>query len=52
MAPPWAFAVLLLALVGCGGNDPDALFERLDPAATGVTFSNDLAESAEFNILS
>ena len=51
-AVPWAFAVLLLALVGCGGNDPDALFERLDPAATGVTFSNDLAESAEFNILS
>ena len=52
MALPWTFAVLLLALVGCGGSDPDALFERLDPAATGVTFSNDLAESAEFNILS
>ena len=42
---------LFLAAAGCGGSGEDALFERLDPAATGVAFENALAEGPGFNIL-
>ncbi len=47
----WASCALLTVAAGCGGSADGALFVRLDPAATGVTFQNDLAETAEFNII-
>lgn len=47
-------AALLLAgaaLSGCGRPTPPPLFELLPPARTGVTFTNALPESADFNII-
>ena len=39
-------------LVGCtGATSAPPLFELLAPSATGVSFSNDLPENADFNIL-
>jgi hypothetical protein len=45
--------VALLLLAGCKATPPAAppLFERLEPARTGVTFTNTLPEAADFNIL-
>ena len=45
--------VLLAPVLGGAGCESggEALFTRLDPAKTGVTFENRLAESAEFNII-
>jgi hypothetical protein len=46
--------VLLIGLVlgACGRvSEPPALFERLDPSATGVTFENRLPEDSAVNIL-
>jgi hypothetical protein len=41
-----------LLLTGCITDDrPPALFELLDPKATGVAFVNELPEKPEFNIL-
>src|SRR5687768_14035154 len=41
-----------LVLTGCITDDrPPALFELLDPKATGVAFVNELPEKPEFNIL-
>ncbi|MEO8910598.1 MAG: VCBS repeat-containing protein [Gemmatimonadaceae bacterium] len=41
-----------LTLAACEkGSEPKPLFELLKPAATGVTFSNNLPERADFNIL-
>lgn len=45
-----------LALVGCNseqksGSAASPLFELLSPRSTGVTFANELPETAEFNIL-
>lgn len=49
-----ALALLILSsAVGCGldlDRDPE-LFERLSSNATGIAFSNDLAEDSTFNIL-
>jgi hypothetical protein len=46
-----AFA-LLTAVTGCITDDrPPALFELLDPKATGVAFVNELPEKPDFNIL-
>jgi len=44
---------LLVIVSGCSESSPAPapLFERLEPAATGVTFSNDLPERPDFNIL-
>lgn len=49
---------LLIALCSCAGNNdsgsgkdnPKALFTKLSSKETGVTFSNDLVETADFNI--
>ncbi|MEO5902583.1 MAG: VCBS repeat-containing protein, partial [Gemmatimonadaceae bacterium] len=42
----------VLALVGCERREKlPTLFQLLEPKATGVTFSNDLPERADFNIL-
>ena len=48
-----AWVPILVAAVasGCGGGGEEALFVRLDPAESGVTFENALEESADFNIL-
>ncbi len=48
-----ALVLLLAALAasGCGGSADSALFERLDPADTGVAFENALAEGPDFNII-
>jgi hypothetical protein len=44
--------VLALALVGCRRSaEPPALFERLAPSTTGVTFENRLPEDTALNIL-
>ncbi len=59
MASRRSFAALWLALVACSCQRPPvptaakepALFERLAPSATGVTFENTLPESTDFNIL-
>lgn len=39
------------ALSACGRHAAPPLFELLTPAATGVTFTNALPESADFNII-
>jgi hypothetical protein len=39
------------AVAGCGGEDSQALFERLRPEATGVAFVNELPEDPELNII-
>ena len=45
-------AALAAVAAGCAGATPDEpLFARLDPAETGVSFENALAESPEFNII-
>ena len=49
--PTLLLAALAAVASGCGGAD-DTLFTRLDPEASGVTFENALAETAEFNIIS
>ena len=41
-----------LLWAGCAAQGDDALFERLDPADTGVAFENRLDESPAFNIIS
>src|SRR5215212_2778786 len=47
------FAAGVLSVAGCErGQTTPTLFELLSPAATGVTFRNDLPEKAEFNVLS
>src|SRR6185503_6361076 len=47
-----AIATLALVAVGCERAPPQpALFELLKPEATGVTFSNNLPEKPDFNIL-
>lgn len=48
-----ASAAATLTLAACAGEapSPPPLFERLTPESTGVAFSNDLPERAEFNIL-
>ena len=39
-------------MIGCSRTkDSQPLFELLSPAATGVTFVNDLPETPDFNIL-
>jgi enediyne biosynthesis protein E4 len=44
--------LLALALAGCRRSaEPPALFERLAPSATGVTFENRLPEDTALNIL-
>ena len=44
--------MLALALAGCRRSDqPPALFERLAPSTTGVTFENRLPEDTALNIL-
>ena len=51
--PPWLLLfIAALALASCrrAAHEPP-LFESLAPAATGITFSNDLPEKAEFNPL-
>jgi hypothetical protein len=45
------FIAAVPALTGCFGEDSRALFERLRPEATGVTFVNELPEDPEFSIL-
>ena len=50
---PWCTArwlAALLVLAGCGSREPP-LFERLPAEATGITFVNELPETAEFNIV-
>ncbi|MEO1725750.1 MAG: VCBS repeat-containing protein [Bacteroidota bacterium] len=52
--PPFVRALVLsasLVSLGCGASSEAPLFERLDPSATGVTFTNPLAEAASFNII-
>ena len=49
--PTLLIAALAAVASGCGGGG-DALFVRLDPQDSGVTFENALAETAEFNIIS
>ncbi|MEL7362698.1 MAG: CRTAC1 family protein, partial [Bacteroidota bacterium] len=50
-APLLSLLAALLAFVGCAGDaSAPSLFERLDPATTGVTFENTLAEGPAFNI--
>ena len=39
------------ALSACGRRSAPPLFELLSPEATGVTFTNALPESADFNII-
>ena len=48
-----AAALLALVLAGCQADETrePPLFERRTPAETGVTFTNDLPETADFNIL-
>ena len=48
LVPLWLITTLL---TGCGSGDGEALFEQLPAEATGVTFTNTLAEDATFNIL-
>jgi len=50
--PAILVAAGVLSLSGCErGEKAPTLFELLSPAATGVTFRNDLPEKAEFNLL-
>lgn len=50
--PAIIIVAAVLALVGCERREKiPTLFELLEPKATGVTFSNDLPERADFNIL-
>ena len=53
MTRPLCLAALVVLAAGCadGGLSGDALFHRVDPAASGVAFENALAEDAGFNIL-
>ena len=51
MLRPLALIAALAVAAGCGGAAGDALFVRLDPEDSGITFENALAESAEFNII-
>jgi hypothetical protein len=46
-------SIALLGLAACEyrGSPEPALFELLSPEATGITFVNELPESADFNIL-
>ncbi|MEX1185748.1 MAG: VCBS repeat-containing protein [Gemmatimonadaceae bacterium] len=47
-----AAGVLAVALAGCERATPaDPLFDLLTPAATGITFANELPEKPELNIL-
>ena len=49
--PILLLAALAASASGCG-NGSEALFARLDPEDSGVTFENALAETAEFNVIS
>ena len=40
-----------LLLTGCGGTEQHPLFELLPETATGIAFTNTLAEDSTFNIL-
>lgn len=42
---------MALVAAGCARDQPPPLFDRLDPAATGVTFVNELPETPEINII-
>jgi enediyne biosynthesis protein E4 len=46
---------LFFVIVSCktneNSNTPDYLFESVDPSKSGITFSNDLYEDEEFNII-
>ena len=44
------YIALLFLLIGCNHNEGE-VFEKHNPAKTGITFSNDLKESNELNIL-
>ena len=46
-----AATVLVAALVGCEPTKPTPIFELLKPEATGITFTNNLPERPDFNIL-
>src|SRR5688572_19522040 len=49
--PPLAALFVAIAIAGCRREAPTpTMFERLAPETTGVTFRNDLPETA-FNIL-
>ncbi|NJB86627.1 hypothetical protein GGR26_002404 [Lewinella marina] len=41
----------LLALSGCRDESSSALFQRIDPAKSGLTFANRITENDTFNIL-
>jgi hypothetical protein len=43
--------LLVVALIACRGTQSPPLFELLPPAATGVSFANELPEDTAFNIL-
>lgn len=48
----FVFLLLLVLLMGRGCVDSDnTLFVSLSPEDTGITFSNDIEESSEFNII-
>ena len=47
---PAVFLILCVACAGCGGGS-DTLFEKTDPAKTGVSFANMLQETEQENIL-
>ena len=51
--PPCLAAGTIAVAAACTRHDPPApaLFELLAPAATGVTFANELPENTDFNIL-
>src|SRR5688500_19031411 len=50
--PAILVAAGVLSVAGCErGEKAPTLFERLSPTTTGVTFSNDLPEKVEFNLL-
>lgn len=38
-------------VIGCAREDSDVLFENIDPDKSGISFSNDLREDEQFNIV-
>ena len=41
----------LVLLTGCEISDDSRLFQKVDATESGISFSNDLAEAPDFNIL-
>ena len=53
MQTSFAFLIIAVALLTCGCREkaPESLFQRIDPAKSGVSFANRIAENDTFNIL-